>query len=422
MQNIGLVLKKIFRIVGGVVLSLCGVVVLMQVFSPVYNLQVGEGFSGQGVWNPYAGVDSVVFADGFRKGNFHAHESRRGMPLESMYSYSPGEFLSLYDSMGYDVVVVSDHQYVNPVSFFWAYEHGINLNNFHVGVWGDSVDVEWFDFPLMFSAGSQMQRMFNILGGDGIVLVLNHPYGLRNGVSAEDLRGVRGYDLIEMGGGERYGGYAPWDVPLSEGYYPRLLNTDDSHYPDSLGHSFQNHYTMVLCDPQGGGEGGEGGEGGAESVKRGLLSGLSYGVDITVGVSPRGRGTEPRFRRVEMLGDTLVVDAVGEVDTIVFIGQGGKVLRGGEGEGGEWRYVLRGEDTYVRAEVYWSNGMRVWLNPVVRYDGSVEELFGHRVPGINWWWTVVMWVVWGVVGVGFMWCGVRIVRGKRGVGRRRLWR
>ncbi len=338
------------------------IVVTSRAIVPIYDHAAPTPFSGSELHNPYAGIDSTEFAREFKKANLHAHESNAGAPFESMHSYAEGEFSKLYRDAGYDYALISDHQHINPASPIPVYEHGMNLSNFHINVFG-AQSVWWFDIPFTLSSTSVMQWKINRLRDDGELLSINHPHSLRAGSSAEDLSLLTGYDLIEVFVHNNHA----WDSVLSAGRYIMLCSTDDSHYPDSDNYPFQNRYTMVAAQSP-------------TELLGALKSGLSYGVQHIAHNTRVGAMESPRLKRVEMSGDTLFVEAVQSVDSINYIGQGGVI----KAKNSDF-YVFESEDTYIRAEIFLSDGKVIILNPIAR----ISALTPLPEAQINWLMTIL---------------------------------
>ncbi len=341
-------MKKLFKILFSIILVIALIIDLLQIPTPIYSLPEPTPFSGTEFHNPYAKLDSTVK---FVKVNLHAHQSRKGAPLEMMYDYQEGEFDSLYSEAGYHLALITDHQYINPLSPVSAYEHGYNLQNFHINSF-KTTEMWGVDIPFMLNARSQMQWQINQLKKRAQYLSLNHPSRLRMGFTPDHISTLRGYDFIEM---DCIGGNAPWDIALSSGYYPMLTATDDSHYPDPR-KRFQGRYTMVTLDEQG-------------EIWQGLKDGMSYGVELHSGEPPRGKCSEPTLLSVKLKGDTLLVAMKEAVDSVLFIGQGGAVMQSSKA----MQYIVQHSDTYIRTELFLSNGMVVWLNPIARVSALNEH-------------------------------------------------
>ncbi len=386
-------MRRLTKIIAAFICFLLLIAVALQGVTPVYDFAPPAPFSGQGWHNPYSGMDSAYFSKNFKKANLHAHESKEGAPYESMYDYSEGEFAKLYGDAGYDFALITDHQHINPSSPAPAYEHGMNVNNYHINVFG-ATDVWWFDIPVMLRPASQMQWQIGLLKDDGVLLSLNHPHRLRWGFEAEDISLLSGYGLIEV----VVGATAPWDSVLSAGRYIMLSSTDDSHYPNNDIRDFQNRYTAVAASTP-------------EGLWGALKAGRSYAVQHREPKTEVGKEDVPLLERVEVSGDTLFVEAHQEVDSIRYVGQGGEVkARGGS------HYVLTQSDTYIRPEIYLSDGKILLLNPVAR----ISDLEPVPEPQIDWVFTILnslfMLVICAIIFIMI----VRLLRHRRRPKRRRF--
>ena len=355
------IIYKIFKVLTAVPLLILAIVTATQVVAPIYDFEETSPFDGDEVINPYRGLDSVDFASSFRKTNIHAHQSKEGMPFEDMHDYEDGEFERWYQELGYDIALISDHQYINPRSAIRVYEHGINFDNFHINCYNPN-QVSGFDFPVMLLQRSQMQWMIDYLRNDGAQLIsLNHPDRYALGFSIAKLDKLRGYDLIEMGdtgGGED----SPWDHVLSAGFCPMLSATDDSHFPMRQFGKMGSRYAMVAL----------GDDLSQENLFSTLKRGASYGVQMG-GTGKRGRQTEPRFKNIDMQGDSIIIEMAQEFDKVIFIGQGGVQKKVVEGRDSVAWYKMQADDTYIRAEIYLPTQQMVWLNPFARTTPNDAE-------------------------------------------------
>lgn len=374
-------IRKIMRItfkgIFKLVLVLCVILFATQTYAPIYNFPAARPFYGDSIYNPYHDVD---FSKEFLKANLHGHASKDGAPFEKMFDYTPGQYSRIYDSAGYDIALITDHQFINPESPVRSYEHGYNANNCHINSYG-ATEVWRGDIPLMLMGKHQMQWQIDKLKERSDIVAINHPSRFRMGMKASDMTLLTGYDLIEM---DAKGGGNPYDIVLSTGRYPMMTANDDSHFPDSLWNRqrFQNRYTMIALDKVHT----------EEELYSALTSGNAYGVQIVAGRTPRGKGTEPIIERISMSGDTLSVAIKDAVDSILFIGQGGKVKLSVKSSS-EAQYIFTPEDTYIRTEFHLKNGATVWTNPVAR----LSALDPFDAPTINWLLSILNSTVWALL-------------------------
>lgn len=383
-------MKKIAKFFAAVLLGAVALLVLMQGITPVYDFPDPRPFSGDSLHNPYAGLDSSAFAAGFRKINTHAHQTMVNGMVE-FPEYTIDEFKKEYRDAGYSLALISDHQYLNANSPVPIYEHGVNFSNYHIQCYG-AESVWWVDFPLMVRPRHQMYWFMSQLEGELPLIAVNHPSRLRMGAQPKHLTTLKGYNLLEM---DHHGAKGPWDYALSAGYYSTLIATDDAHNRDSLGHRFQNRYTMAAI----------GDNLSAKNLYATLKQGQSYGVELQPGKSPRGAGTEPKIQNITLKGDTLTISVVDTASSIIFIGQNGEI-RGEAVDTTTASYVITLDDTYIRTEVNLPNGMIVWLNPVARISALTPMVDAT----INVWLTILNSVLWVVLFGVVVWLIFRLYR------------
>ncbi len=319
-------------------------VALLQGVAPVYRFPDPKPFAGSHFYNPYAGADGRWLT-----ANFHAH-SRAWAGLTTG-KWSATAVRNRYRQMGYSVAAVSDYQYLVPApvgdpSFIPVYEHGYNVPKTHQLVIG-ARHVVWGDF-VFWQTRNHKQLVINELKSSAELVAIAHPE-LRGGYSAEDLKYLTNYDLMEIA--SHYGIAVPdWDVALSNGHPVWAIGDDDSHDVSDSSQTGAT-WTMVgsdVCD--------------SGAVIRALRAGRAY---VVKGHDGRSGVT---LQSVAMHGDTMVVRTSRPVESIDFIGAGGRRLATSREAAGA-AYVFTADDPYVRAVLRTSDNT-LYLNPVVRYDGE----------------------------------------------------
>jgi len=180
------------------------------------------------------------------------------------------------------------------------------------------------------------------------LVAIAHP-GERGAYTPEDFAHLSGYDLLEIvNGPDRY--TALWDAALSSGHPVWGLADDDSHDVTDADHTMVA-WTMIDAPTTRAGD-----------IIAALRDGRSYAVSGTAAA------TEATVDRVTLVGTRLIVECSGAPTDYTFIGQDGRVLRTAGG-GPSAAYDIAATDPYVRAEIGTAHG-RIYLNPVVRYDGA----------------------------------------------------
>lgn len=319
---------------------------------PVYRFAPASTFQGEAIYNPYRNID----ASEWRKANFHAHQ--REQSHRARINYSTKDFVEAYQKMDYDVIGLSDHQYLNYYGydrpgFIPTYEHGYGLNRYHLLLIG-AQKVSMYDFPLMLTR-SQMQYVVEQLVPEAQLLVLNHP-GQTRLINHKFYNRLRGYDLLEINPERGSQNSVPcWDTALSAGIYSNLIANDDAHSITNRNSWFQRAFTMINTPdlmPN-------------ELINR-LKQGATYGVYVPRELNTREKPHQglPTVEDVGLRGEQVYV-RVSEPAQIRFIGQGGKLLKELPSDTSA-TYDFAKTDTYVRMEAHFPNGAILFMNPFVR--------------------------------------------------------
>lgn len=295
------------------------------------------------------------------KGNTHAHT------LNSDGDSSPDDVARWYKEQGYNFLVLTDHNHLTSVDGLNAL---MGADDKFLILPGEEVTDRYGSLPLHIN-GLLVTRKVDPQGGSSVSEViqrdvdairsasglphLNHPnFGWA--VTAADLKRVRNDKLFEVynghplvnndGGGDRPSLEEMWDDILSSGKLLYGLATDDAHH-------FKRPWDPTASKP---------GKGWIY-VRAPRLDGRELIAAMERGDFYASTGVE--LTDVSFTNKRLSVavkqDGVSKY-RIVFIGNGGRVLK--EERGATASYELRGDEGYVRAVVYESNGKRAWVQPV----------------------------------------------------------
>lgn len=296
------------------------------------------------------------------KGNLHTHT------LNSDGDSSPDEVSRWYREHGYHFLVLSDHNYLTSTDGLNAV---LGATERFALLPGEEVTDRFGDTPIHVngylvdqfvapqggaSVSDVIQRNTNAIRAANGLPSLNHPnFGWA--VTADDIKRVRNDRLFEVynghplvnneGGGDRPSLESMWDDILSSGKLLYGIAVDDAHHfkrPWDPTASTPGHgWVMVRA---------------SRLTPRDIIEALGRGDFYS------STGVELAELRVAV--DRLVV-RVRELGTskyvIRFIGRHGRQLREVRGPIGE--YTPRGDEGYVRAVVYESNGKRAWIQPVM---------------------------------------------------------
>jgi hypothetical protein len=337
--------RPIRRIARAALTGLAVLLVLPYAWGPIYRFPEPGRFSGGDWWNPYEKLGGT-----WQRANLHAH-GRAWVGLTNGRQDSEA-VVRRYTDLGYSVAGVSNYQQIATPRGAGAlplYEHGYNLAKSHQVVIGARA-VEWFDFPLWQSASHQ-QYVIDRVKRKADLVALAHP-GSRDAYSVDRLQQLTGYDLIEVVNGP-FAVEDSWDSALSSGRPVWVLANDDNH---------------DLADPRRTATGWnmvDSPTADARAIVDALRRGRSYAALRTGAIDAAAM---TMVEGVHVADATLRVRVSGAAATFTFIGQGG-VIRKTVKDATEAVYDLSDGDTYVRTVIQ-SPQTVLYLNPVVRYDGS----------------------------------------------------
>jgi hypothetical protein len=317
-------------------------------------------FAGNKLYNPYENANSSYW----KKCNFHAHSNAWNGVTNG--HGSPEDVRKAYDSLGYDLSLVTDYQRIdksakgNP-DYIPAYEHGYNISKSHQMIIGDP-KITWADY--MFpQTRSNKQRLLNLISRDPESLVIiNHPES-RHAYTKEDMKYLTNYNCIELL--SMFGGALPeWDAALSAGKPVFLMASDATHNVFNK-HSIGRYCTWVNADTVN-----------IKKVIGAMKKGCSYAMKIA---EIKGESLTDRTERIKyrlpklnsfiLKDNTINLEVSQRASKIVFTGKEGKELSKVKGSALA-QYIIQPQDQYVRASIYFEDGGEIYLNPVYRYSNN----------------------------------------------------
>lgn len=295
------------------------------------------------------------------KGNTHTHT------INSDGDTAPDEVVRWYREHGYHFLVLSDHNFLTSVDGLNAL---LGADQRFLVIPGEEVTDRFGTKPVHVN-GLNVDTLVMPQGGNSVLETVqrnvdairaangvphvNHPnFGWS--VSADDLARVRNNMLFEIfnghpmvnnvGGGGSPGLEQMWDTILSRGIVLYGIAVDDAHH-------FKRPWDADASRPGQGWVYVRAERLDASAILDALERGDFYastGVELTdYQVSPAQMSITIRQRAFEKY-------------RVQFIGRGGRVLR--EVTSGSATYAIRGDEGYVRAKVYDSNGRVAWTQPV----------------------------------------------------------
>jgi hypothetical protein len=294
----------------------------------------------------------------FQRGNIHTHSawSDGDSPPKDVYTW--------YRSHGYAFLALTDHENrVSPETFAALERPGfVIIPGEEITMWAEgkpvhvnglctTATIPGGHFPSKQAALSH--AISNVLGQGGVALV-NHP-NFDWALTANDVRGARGAQLLEIwsghpyvhteGDGERPSHEVIWQALLDSGSRFAGVAVDDTHF--------------IRPPPPSRAKG-------ASRPGRGWIEVFAPKPDRAAICDALGKGrlyssSGASLERIRVTDDAFSVWPKEEGAAVEFVGEGGKILAKGErGTDRGFTYRLRGDERYVRARVALPNGKQAW--------------------------------------------------------------
>lgn len=376
---------KILKTLLYIILTFIILVVVTSIFVPSYSFDEPKPFQGNYLHNPYKDMNP----DNWIQSNFHAHTRQFGGLTNGRLNTN--EMLdSVYSALGFDHVGISDYNKINRYdsanpSFIPAYEHGYGIFKIHqLCIGAEKVrKLDYFAFQNL----SMKQHTLNCLEKQTRLAIPAHPSFVKKGYLVEDMKYLSNYKLMEVLNGFRIS-TAHWDTALSNGHLVYLIGNDDSHDVTDIT-DVATRFTMINSP-----------ENEAEPLLQALENGNAVGVDFPVKYDEtleekiyRLKKNLPYITQVELKKDTLLISASKPFDKIKFIGQDGRELDSQKNKVSAF-YIIQPEDNYVRTEVTFNDGTKLYLNPITRHEN--ENIVKQRLDYINWGKTILLWGIYAL--------------------------
>lgn len=370
--------------------------VLWWFIPPVYNFSEPTAFHGNQWYNPYSTIDTNYL----RLSNFQIQSKSYGGVTNGRNNSSERVF-STYKNLGYDVITISDYMKINHYqedSFphVAVYEHGYGAFKNHQVCIGAS-EVMWLDFPLFQSKNSK-QFVLNELKKKNKCVAIAHP-SLRDAYSVEDMKVLRGYDLIEALSNFK-NSLELWDAALSSGNPVFLIADDDAHNLDK-----PNDYGRVATVIHSANTA-------EDSLLSALKKGSAYGLVVQTPEGDSHEAKAKRFKKLpQMLAHTVANDSVhlqfsDSIRELKAVGQDGKVLLdlALNNQSSSYTFALADVSHFVRFEVKMKDGSKIYTNPIIRSDdGKIPVAFQAGVDI----WASQFYRLLGILVIGFSILSVR---------------
>lgn len=352
------ILRSLIKFLLGICIIILIILTLQYLITPKYTYPEPGVFAGNYIYNPYRNIDPAKW----RKANFHAH-TRKIFDKTNKASKSNILLDSTYKSFDYDIISISDYQYINLYEsknnwFVPVYEHGYQYYKNHQLVLNANT-VSWMDFPFRQTLDNKQFIINRLKKNKSTLITIVHPF-YRKAYSLNDLKYLTNYNCLEIANSNRlFTSY--FDAALSYGHPVFIMADDDSHDMKNI-LDVCSSFNLINTDMV------------RDSVLNSLKTGRSIGVKFNLSSFSTNEEKRagllklPEVKSVTFIDDTLVVSLNKPVNSIKFIGQNGtekkRIIDCSSGS-----YYFSKEDTYIRTEIECNDGTIFFLNPLFRYDG-----------------------------------------------------
>jgi hypothetical protein len=293
----------------------------------------------------------------FIRGNLHTHTNL------SDGDTSPSTVIAWYRDHGYGFLALTDHNLLSDPSAYASLQGPdfVLVAGEEITMTGDGRQVhvnalctrETIQGGAYSSASEALTAAETSIREQGGVALVNHP-NFDWALGTIDIPAIRGAHLLEIASGHPYvhsmgDGAHPshehfWDLALTAGESLMAVAVDDAH-----------HYIQSADPPAYPGIGwveAFAAETTPNAICNALRAGLLYA------------STGAELRRIVVRDDRYTIEPEEPGAKVVFVGDGGRVLRSNR-TWGVATYQLRGDEKYVRARIEVSGGGQAWT-PAVR--------------------------------------------------------
>ncbi|MCX7929698.1 MAG: hypothetical protein N2663_03125 [Chlorobi bacterium] len=310
--------------------------------TPVYDLVPLQPQAGSQWFNPYSSTDST-----WLKANVHLH-SYAWFGTTDGRRNSIAAIDSAYRALGYTVLALSNYQRIDSLGYRWphipCYEHGYNIQKTHQLVLG-ARSVVWFDCLLPQSVFVK-QWILDLLRPTAEVLIAAHPSFGRPSYRLSDMTLLSNYDCLEVFNHYRTS-LAHWDSALSSGIIVWAVGNDDCHDVTREGET--GVCLTVVAVPQ-------------HWIPQNLYQ--AYREGRTIAVRTRHAQLPVGVPHQRIAGDSLIVEAQSNADSIRFISDGGRTVAQAHNTNRASCFIDH-RLHYIRAEIFSGETMYA-LNPIIR--------------------------------------------------------
>ncbi len=342
------ILSRTFRIFIKLFISLLTLVLfgcsLFYINTTIYNFPDKQEFKGDFLFNPYENLPDSSY-----KANFHAHS----IAWEKVTNghNTEKDLFDGYSDRAYDIIGISNYHKISTYAksrsdlYVPVYEHGYNVFKSHY-LAINSPKVSSFDYPL-YQLASHKQKIIHNIQENGALIAMAHPK-FAGGRSFSDMEQLVGYNFTEVLNHYRISDVY-WDKALSAGRLTWVMGNDDTH--DLVKEATFRIWNIIHSSKRN-----------SDSIMQSMSEGKSYAIWSI------NQDCDNLLNECSLNEQTLHIKLDNQADSILIIGQGGKVLQTSFNTDNV-SYLIKKEDPYVRTVAYNTNS-HIYLNPIVRYDGK----------------------------------------------------
>jgi len=328
----------------GIVKSLFALLILLLVAlyyqSEIFSFSQTPVNHPSSFYNPYQNWNKKKAL----KANFHAHGQAWGGITNG--HNSDDEIIKEYKKLGFSIAAVSNYHSISKIKdtsllYIPCYEQGFNVSKTHL-LAIDATEAYNLDFPLGQSLSQKQTRILN-LKKTASLLALTHP-GLGEGFNTQDLKYLKGYDLMEVLS-PYFESFDLWDYALNQGHLSWILANDDTH--DLKKQPPGRFFNLIMTE---------------NNTKFDVVKALKNGNHVAY-ASDKGI-VDVSLEKISLKGNTLNYSFSGNINRVKLVRNGEMFMVDPRGQ-----VILQETDKYVRFEVVGEKSV-LYTNPIYRLKSS----------------------------------------------------
>lgn len=346
--------QKLFVTSKGIIKSLMAILVIVIIWlyyqTEIFSFSESKIDTASDFYNPYTSWNKEkVF-----KANFHAH-AQAWKGITSGHD-SEEDIKNEYLKLGFKVAAVSNYHSISAVNNpdfieIPCYEHGFNVSKTHL-LAIDAKKTDNLDFPFGQTTSQKQTRILNLKKTASLV-ALTHP-GLRGGFTMDDLKYLKGYDLMEVLS-PYFESFELWDYALNKGNLSWILANDDTH--DLKKQPAGRFFNVISSE---------------NKSKFGVIKSLKSGNHVAFS-SEKGI-TDVFLEKIIVDKYTIKYRFSGNINRVRLVRNGQMYTTDPKGE-----IVMNDQDKYVRFEVVGEKST-LYTNPIYRIKAErVASFVPHKI-------------------------------------------